>query len=307
MLNYVNRFKGRETRTMDVTAPMLILTLVWGVAIGCIYILLATGLNLIFGVMKLVNFAHGQLLMISAFLTWVISVSLGLNAYVAIGVSIVVVAILGVAVERLTFRRVLGTDKLNEIFVSLGLIYIFENFAMLIWGPQPKQIVSPFNGLSFSLPGISITFDRVIAVFVVIATLAAFGFLIKKTKIGLAMRATSQRNTTAMLMGINVEKVYMITFAIGAALAAVAGGLYGVIFSFDYQVGAMPTIIAFAIIIMGGLGSIKGAIVGGLLYGIAEQLATLFLGGIWGSAIAFALLIVVLVIRPNGIFGAKGD
>ncbi len=307
MINYVNRFKWRETRTMDVTAPMLILTLVWGVAIGCIYILLATGLNLIFGVMKLVNFAHGQLLMISAFLTWVISVSLGLNAYAAIGVSIVVVAILGVAVERLTFRRVLGTDKLNEIFVSLGLIYIFENFAMLIWGPQPKQIVSPFNGLSFSLPGISITYDRVIAVFVVIATLAAFGFLIKKTKIGLAMRATSQRNTTAMLMGINVEKVYMITFAIGAALAAVAGGLYGVIFSFDYQVGAMPTIIAFAIIIMGGLGSIKGAIVGGLLYGIAEQLATLFLGGIWGSAIAFALLIVVLVIRPNGIFGAKGD
>ena len=233
--------------------------------------------------------------------------SSGLNAYLAIIVSMVVVAILGIAVERLTFRRVLGTDKLNEIFVSLGLIYIFENSAMLIWGPQPKQIVSPFNGMSFSLPGISITYDRVIAVFVVIATLVAFGFLIKKTKIGLAMRATSQRNTTAMLMGINVEKIYMITFAIGAALAAVAGGLYGVIFSFDYQVGAMPTIIAFAIIIMGGLGSIKGAIVGGLLYGIAEQLATLFLGGIWGSAIAFALLIVVLVIRPNGIFGEKGE
>ena len=99
----------------------------------------------------------------------------------------------------------------------------------------------------------------------------------------------------------------MITFAIGAALAAVAGGLYGIIFSFDYQVGAMPTIIAFAIIIMGGLGSIKGAIVGGLLYGITEQLATLFFGGIWGSAVAFALLIIVLIVRPNGIFGEKGD
>ena len=110
-----------------------------------------------------------------------------------------------------------------------------------------------------------------------------------------------------MLMGINVEKIYMITFAIGAALAAVAGGLYGIIFSFDYQVGAMPTIIAFAIIIMGGLGSIKGAIVGGLLYGITEQLATLFFGGIWGSAVAFALLIIVLIVRPNGIFGEKGD
>ncbi|MCW3984186.1 MAG: branched-chain amino acid ABC transporter permease [Candidatus Bathyarchaeota archaeon] len=292
---------------MEITAPAVILTLVWGVAIGCVYILLATGLNLIFGVMKLVNFAHGQLLMISAFLTWTISVASGMNAYLAIIISMIVVALLGVGVERLTFRRVLGTDKLNEIFVSLGLIYIFENAAMLIWGPHSKQIVSPFSGMSFALPGISLSYDRVVAVLVVVATLAAFGLLIKKTKIGLAMRATSQRNTTAMLMGINVEKIYMITFAIGAALAAVAGGLYGIIFSFDYQVGAMPTIIAFAIIIMGGLGSIKGAIVGGLLYGIAEQLATLFLGGIWGSAVAFALLIVVLVIRPNGIFGEKGE
>jgi branched-chain amino acid transport system permease protein len=299
--------KGERTGPMDITATTLILTLVWGVAIGCIYILLATGLNLIFGVMKLVNFAHGQLLMISAFLTWAISVSFGINVYISIAISMVVVALLGVGVERLTFRRVLGTDKLNEIFVSLGLIYIFENVAMLLWGAQPKQIVSPFNGMSFTLPGISITYDRVVAVFVVISTLVVFGLLIQKTRIGLAMRATSQRNTTAMLMGINTEKIYMITFAIGAALAAVAGGLYGVMFSFDYQVGAMPTIIAFAIIIMGGLGSIKGAIVGGLLYGIAEQLATLFLGGIWGSAIAFALLIVVLIIKPNGLFGKKGD
>jgi branched-chain amino acid transport system permease protein len=292
---------------MDITAPTIILTLVWGVAIGCVYILLATGLNIIFGVMKLVNFAHGQLLMIGAFLTWTISVSLGLNAYVAILLSMVIVALLGVVVERFTFRRVLGTDKLNEIFVSLGLIYIFENVAMLIWGANSKQVASPFYGMSVSLPGLSITYDRVIAVFVVVAVLIIFGLLLWKTKIGLSMRATSQRNTTAMLMGINVQKVYMFTFAIGAALAAIAGGLYGIIYPFDYQVGAMPTIIAFAIIIMGGLGSIKGAIIGGLLYGVTEQLATLFLGGTWGSAVAFALLIVVLIIRPNGIFGEKGE
>ncbi len=292
---------------MEITAPTIILTLFWGVAIGLVYILLATGLNIIFGVMKLVNFAHGQLLMIGAFLTWVISVSLGINAYVAILVSLIVVAIMGIGVERFTFRKVLGTDKLNEIFVSLGLIYIFEYAAMLIWGASSKQVISPFYGLSVNFGGMSITYDRIVAVFVVVAVLAAFGMLIKKTKIGLAMRATSQRNTTAMLMGINVEKIYMFTFAIGAALAAVAGGLYGIIFSFDYQVGAMPTIIAFAIIIMGGLGSIKGAVIGGLLYGITEQLATLFFGGTWGSAVAFSLLIVVLVLRPNGIFGEKEE
>jgi branched-chain amino acid transport system permease protein len=292
---------------MDLSAATIVLTLVWGVAIGCVYILLATGLNIIFGVMKLVNFAHGQLLMIGAFLTWTISVLAGINAYVAIFISLIVVAFMGVGIERLTFRRVLGTDKLNEIFVSLGLIYIFEYAAMLIWGATSKQVISPLYGLSVNFDGFSITYDRVVAVFVVVATLAAFGLLIKKTKVGLAMRATSQRNSTAMLMGINVEKIYMLTFAIGAALAAVAGGLYGIIFSFDYQVGAMPTIIAFAIIIMGGLGSIKGAIVGGLLYGITEQLATLFFGGIWGSAVAFALLIVVLIVRPSGIFGEKGE
>jgi branched-chain amino acid transport system permease protein len=292
---------------MDITAPTIILTLIWGVAIGCVYILLATGLNIIFGVMKLVNFAHGQLLMIGAYLTWTITYSAGLNAYAAILISMLVVALIGVAVERLTFRRVLGGDKLNEIFVSLGLIYIFENAAMLIWGANSKQIISPLGGMSLALPSISITYDRIVAVFVVVATLIAFGLLIQKTKLGLAMRATSQRNSTAMLMGINVETIYMLTFAIGAALAAVAGGLYGIIFSFDYQVGALPTIIAFAIIILGGLGSIKGAIIGGLLYGIVEQLATLFFGGVWGSAVAFAMLIVVLIIRPNGIFGEKGE
>jgi branched-chain amino acid transport system permease protein len=292
---------------MDITAGTIALTLIWGVAIGCIYMLLASGLNIIFGVMKLVNFAHGQFLMIGAYLTWTISVSAGLNAYVAILVSMIVVAGLGVVIERLTFRRVLGGEKLNEIFVSLGLIYIFENAALLIWGDQSQQIKSPFYDMSLKLSTISITYDRIVAVFVVIAVLVGFGLLLYKTRIGLAMRATSQIDKTATLMGINVERIYMITFALGSALAAAAGGLYGIIFSFNSQSGSMPTIIAFAIIILGGLGSIRGAIVGALLYGITEQLATLFFGGIWSSAVAFVLLIVVLIIKPNGLFGEKGE
>jgi branched-chain amino acid transport system permease protein len=219
------------------------------------------------------------------------------------------VAVLGVVVERFTFRKVLGTDKLNEIFISLGLIYIFENAAMLIWGDKfNTQITTPLSNLSLALGGgLSLTYDRIIAVVVVVIILIGLTLLLKKTKIGLAMRATSQRSSTSMLMGIDINRVYMFTFALGAALAGAAGALYGIIFSFNYQVGAMPTIIAFAIIILGGLGSIKGAVVGGLLYGIAEQMATLFLGGIWANAVAFALLIVVLVIRPTGIFGEKGD
>jgi len=285
----------------------LVETLLWGVVNGCIYILLATGLNIIFGVMKLVNFAHGQLLMIGAYVAFTAATAFGLNAYLSILVAIVAIALIGAGLERLTFRRVLGTDKLNEIFVSLGLIYVFENVAVLLWGNKLKQIKSPFQGLGLPLGEVSISYDLLLAISVVIVILIALFVLIKKTKIGLAMRATSQRSDTSMLMGVNIEKVYIFTFALGAALAGAAGALYGIIFPFNPSIGALPTIKAFAIIMLGGLGSIPGAIIGGLLYGIAENTAVYFLGGIWQDAIAFALLIIVLVIRPTGLFGEKGE
>ncbi len=289
-----------------ITPSGLAETLLWGVANGCIYILLAAGLSIIFGVMKLVNFAHGQLLMIGAYLAFTASVVLGLNAYLSILVAMGGVALIGLGVERFTFRKVLGTDKLNEIFVSLGLIYIFENAAVLLWGNKSAQIASPLHGL-LSLGGISISYDRIAAMGIVIVILLSIIFLMKKTKIGLAMRATSQKSDATQLMGINIEKVYIFTFALGAALAGAAGALYGIIFPFSPALGALPTIKAFAIIILGGLGSIPGAVVGGLLYGIAENTAGYVLGGIWPDAIAFVLLIVVLVIKPTGIFGGKGD
>ncbi len=257
--------------------------------------------------MKLVNFAHGQLLMVGAFIAYSVTVATGINAYIAILVSMVSVAVLGILIERFTFRRVLGTDKLNEIFISLGLIYVFENAAMLIWGYKNQQIVTPFNRLTLDFYGLSIPYDLIAALVIAVTMLASITFIIQKTKIGLAMRATSQKREPAMLMGINIDKIYLITFAIGAALAGVAGALFGIIYPFSYKSGSMPTIKAFSIIILGGLGSIRGAIVGGLLYGITEQLAVLFLGGIWGNAIAFVLLIIVLVIRPTGLFGEKGE
>jgi branched-chain amino acid transport system permease protein len=289
------------------TLSGLIETLLWGVANGCIYILLATGLNIIFGVMKLVNFAHGQLLMIGAYVAFVASTALGLNAYLAILVAMGAVALIGIVLERFTFRKVLGTDKLNEIFVSLGLIYVFENAAILLWGHDSQRIVSPYESLKISLGEVSIGYDRLFAILVVIVILVGLFLLMKKTKIGLAMRATSQKSEASMLMGINIEKTYIFTFALGAALAGAAGALYGIIFPFNPTIGALPTIKAFAIIILGGLGSIPGAVVGGLLYGIAENTAVYFLGGIWQDAIAFTLLIVVLILRPTGLFGEKGE
>jgi len=281
--------------------------LLWGVAIGCIYVLLATGLNLIFGVMKLVNFAHGELLMLGAYVSYTVSTGLGLDVYLSIFVSMAVIALVGLGVERLAFRRVLGADKLNEIFVSLGLILIFNNSAVLIWGEDSKWLTSPFKGMGLQLGDAFLRYDLLIAFGVVAAILVGLLFLINKTKIGMAMRATSQKNQAAMLMGINIEQIYIFTFVLGAALAGAAGTLFGIIFPFNPYIGALPTIKTFAIIILGGLGSIKGAIVGGLLFGIAENLASATLGGIWGDAVAFALLIIVLILRPEGLFGEKGN
>ncbi|MFB3888654.1 MAG: branched-chain amino acid ABC transporter permease [Candidatus Bathyarchaeia archaeon] len=291
-----------------ITTSGLAETLLWGVANGCIYILLAAGLNLIFGVMKLVNFAHGQLLMVGAFVAYETTVWAGLNPYLSIFVAMGVVALIGVILEKYAFRRVRGTEKLNEIFISLGLIYVFQNVAALLWETNYNiRIPSPLGGLSLSLGGVSIGYDRILAMVVVAVILVGLALLTKKTKIGLAMRATSQKSDASMLMGININRVYIFTFAVGAALAGAAGALYGILFPFNPTIGALPTIKAFAIIILGGLGSIPGAVIGGLLYGIAENTAVYLLGGIWQDAIAFTLLIAVLVIRPTGIFGEKGE
>ena len=283
-------------------------TLLWGVANGCVYILLATGLNLIFGVMKLVNFAHGQLLMVGAFVAYEATTIAGLNPYASILVSMGSVALIGIALEKFAFRRVRGTEKLNEIFISLGLIYVFQNVATLFWERNYNiQIPSPLRGLSVPLGEVLLGYDRILAIVIVIVILVGLVLLTKKTKIGLAMRAASQKSDASMLMGININRVYLFTFAVGAALAGAAGALYGILFLFNPAIGALPTIKGFAIIILGGLGSIPGAVIGGLLYGIAENTAAYLSNGVWQDAVAFALLIAVLVIRPTGLFGEKGE
>jgi branched-chain amino acid transport system permease protein len=293
---------------LTITSSGLAQALLFGVANGCIYILLATGLNLIFGVMKLVNFAHGQLLMVGAFVAYQVTTITGLNPYASILVSMGSVALIGIILEKFAFRKVRGTEKLNEIFISLGLIYVFQNVATLFWVKNYNiQIPSPLSGLSLPLGEVLLSYDRILAIVIVIVILLGLVLLTKKTKMGLAMRATSQKSDAAMLMGININRVYVFTFAVGAALAGAAGALYGIIFNFNPAIGALPTIKAFAIIILGGLGSIPGAVAGGLLYGIAENATGYLSNGTWQDAIAFALLIAVLVIRPTGLFGEKGE
>jgi len=286
----------------------LLQILFWGLYAGCIYILLAAGVNLIFGVMKTVNFAHGELLMIGAYVTWTLLSLSGLNPYLLLAVTVPVLFLLGVAVERLAFRPVLGSHKLNEIFLSIGLIYLFQNAVAMLWGDDYQTIRSPFESIAFSIGSFRLPLDYLIIIGVTVAILVGLQLLLRRTRLGLALRATSQNRKAAMLSGIDVERMDMLAFGLGAGLAGAAGTLWAVSGQvFDPYMGSVPAIKAFAIVILGGLGSIPGAIIGGLFYGLAESAATYTLGGAWKDAISFVVLIVVLIIRPTGIFGERGE
>ena len=280
----------------------------WGLYAGCIYILLATGLNMIFGVMKIVNFAHGEFLMIGAYITATIFLLTGFNPYAIILVSMLALVGIGAVVERLCFRPILGTSKLNEIFLSIGLIYIFTNSAAMIWGDEWQSIKSPYAGISVPIGSLNVPLDYIIIIITTAAILCGLYVFLRKTKTGREMRATSQNRKGAMLVGINVERMDILSFGIGCALAAAAGTLWVVSGQvFNPYMGSIPAVKAFAIIILGGLGSIPGAIIGGLIYGIAENGAAYFLGGVWKDAISFIILIVVLVLRPTGLFGEESE
>jgi len=299
---------------------VLIQILVWGLYAGCIYILLAIGLNLIFGVMKVVNFAHGELLMLGAYATfWIYTLS-GVNPYLIITLAMILLGIIGVFIERLCFRPIKGTGKLNEIFLSLGLIYLFQNLAALLWTTDSRSIHSPYSNVSVSVGSVRLPLDYIIIILFTIVFLIAFQLFMKRTTIGRAMRATSQNRDAAALMGINVERMDMLSFALGSALAAAAGSLWLISGQIvDPYMGSIPAIKAFAVVIIGGLGSIPGAIVAGLTLGIAENVVPLFMQSFagllgvsmsftaWKDTIAFFILIIVLVIKPTGIFGEKGE
>lgn len=279
--------------------------LIWGLVIGSVYMLLATGLTLIFGVMKVINFAHGELMMTGAFLTFLLWYALGLNPYLGVFLSMAAVGLVGIAIERLGFRPIRGSAKINEIFFSIALILILQNALARAFVPyfrEYAQIKTPYAVRVFDLGLVNLRYDFAILLTLTWAIMLGLYVLLFRTGFGRAMRGTSQNRVASTLIGIDVQRIDMVSFGIGAALAALAGSLYGIINPFSPYAGTMPAIKAFAVIILGGLGSVRGAVIGGLLYGIVESFATFFLGGSWRDAVAFVLLILVLLVRPEGIF-----
>lgn len=289
---------------MDGNISVIAQVIFWGLYAGCIYILLATGLNLIFGVMKVVNFAHGEFLMLGTYITLSLFLLSGCNPYLLLVGSVPLLIVVGVITERLCFRPILGSGKLNEIFVSLGLIYIFQNMAAIIWTDEWKTLESPFRSVSIDIGILQVPLDYLIIILTTAVILVLLHLFLHRSTLGAAIRATSQNRKGAMLMGINVERMDMITFGIGAGLAGAAGTMWAVSGQvFNPYMGSVPAIKAFAIIILGGLGSIPGAIIGGLAIGLGENITAFTLGGSWKDAVSFIILIIVLIFRPAGLCG----
>jgi branched-chain amino acid transport system permease protein len=281
--------------------------LVNGVTIGVVYALIAIGLTLVFGILDVINFAHGELYMLGAFLTYGLTVGLGLDYFLALGLTIVGTGAAGLVVERVTVRPLKGRHMFTVVLSTLGLSIFLQNGALLWWGPDPREIDLAWGGRPLIVGGIVITYLRLTILGVGVVLIAALTWFIRRSRWGMAMRAVAGNRDAAALMGIPVDRVYAITFAVGTGIAGVAGGLLGAMFTIEPSMGEWAVVKAFCVVIMGGMGNVPGAVLGGVILGVAESLGAGFLPGgtSYKDGIGYAILILVLLYRPQGLFGRR--
>lgn len=280
-----------------------------GLQTGSIYALIALGYTMVYGIVKLINFAHGDILMIGAYAT-LIAASNGVPLVLAIIISIIFCAILGVVIDFFAYRPIRNAPKISALITAIGMSFLLESLALIIFGANPRVIDTKLipgflsNNTKINLGFVSIS---VLTVFVIVITLVCMLILnlfIKKTKLGKATRAVSQDAGAARLMGINVNKTIAITFAIGSGLGALGGALYAIIYpQIEPYMGMLPGLKAFIAAVFGGIGSIPGAMVGGYVLGILESYTKGFIDTKWANPIVFGILILILIFKPNGLFG----
>ena len=284
----------------------LIQTLISGLSLGSIYALIALGYTMVYGIAKMLNFAHGDIIMVGAYTVITSVLTLNLPPAVAILVSIVVCVVLGVTIEFLAYRPLRQAPPLSVLITAIGVSYLLQNLALLIFGSEQKATPTIFKLPTIELGGVYIDGITLITLVVTAIIMICLTLFIGKTRMGKAMRAVSEDKGAAELMGISVNRTITITFAIGSALAAVAALFYGM--SYIYirpTTGSMPGIKAFTAAVFGGIGSIPGAMLGGILMGIIEQLSKTYISTLWSDAIVFGVLVLVLVVKPTGLLGKK--
>ncbi len=272
-----------------------------GILAGLVYVIMALGFTLVFGIMRVVNFAHGELYMVSGYVMLSLYGQHQMNYYLAVVCAVLFTAMLGAVLEKLLFQRFAG-DELGGMIISLALAIILQAGALILFGPDEQSMPRPVSGV-WHVHEAVLSLDRgFVAIWAVVA-LAAFWLFIKRTRLGLAMQAVAQDRVTAGLMGIQSKRVSLIAFSIGSALAALAGALMAPIYTVSPYMGELPLLKAFVVVILGGLGSIPGAMLGGLLIGMTESVfATLFDSTVALIA-SFVIVLVVIVVRPRGLLG----
>jgi branched-chain amino acid transport system permease protein len=281
----------------------LIIHIVNGLIAGGSYVLIALGLTLIFGILDVVNLAHGEIYMLGAFMLYLILEHLGVSYWAALLLSMGVIALFGIIMEKSLFKPLRNAPLLNTMLVSIAFAVFLQNAATILFGADPKVVHTAMSDHVIQFWGISLTVQRLLVLVVGMVIIVGLHLLISKTKIGKAMRAVALDKEAAALMGISIDRVYTFTFAVGSALAAAAGALIAPVFQVFPAMGFIPFIKAFTVVILGGLGNVIGAIYAGFLLGILESLGTAYVSTAYKDSFAFMILIVVLLFRPSGLMG----
>ena len=295
---------------MDFSSLLLGLldNLVRGLSLGSVYAIIALGYTMVYGIAKMLNFAHGDVIMVGAYICFFATSTYGLPPVVGILLSMAVCTVLGIVIERLAYKPLRQAPSLAVLITAIGVSYFLQNAAQLLWTSSPKVFSSvvPKGDVSFFGGQLSVTYLTIVTIVVCVVIMMVLTFFTNKTKMGKAMRACSEDKGAAQLMGIDVNATISITFAIGSALAAIAGVLLCSAYpNLTPTTGSMPGIKAFTAAVFGGIGSIPGALLGGLLLGIIEIFAGSYISTQLSNAIVFGVLIIVLLVKPAGLLGKK--
>jgi branched-chain amino acid transport system permease protein len=273
--------------------------------LGGTYALLGIGLTLIFGIMRVVNFAHGELYAFGAYMMYWIVMLLGANFYLALPLAVLLGVVLGALMELVLLRKLRGADIDTTMLVMIGAWIALQNMEQLAWSGVAKSIDMPFPSTPLVLGPVSVSWGRLFVFVVALALIGVTYAIINRTKLGKAMRATFQDRDTAALMGVDINRIYTATFALGSGLAAAAGALLGPVFVVYPSMGDLASLKAFAIVILGGLGSIPGATIGGFILAFVEELGAGYVSSGYRDAMGFLLIIIILLLKPTGLFAQK--
>ena len=282
--------------------------LINGISIGSVYAIIALGYTMVYGIAKMLNFAHGDIIMVGAYISFCVTNYLGLPAVVSVIAAMVVCTLLGILIEKLAYMPLRGTPSLAVLITAIGVSYFLQNGAQLIWGSAPKNFASivPLKPIFLAGGALVITGEVIVTILASVLIMVGLTLFTTKTKIGKAMRAVSEDRAAAQLMGISVNNTISMTFAIGSALAAIAGVLLcSTVPTLQPTTGAMPGIRAFTAAVFGGIGSSPGAMLGGILLGIIETFSKAYISTQFSDAIVFSVLIIILLVKPAGLLGKQ--